>query len=260
MRCAEFDELNAAYVSGELDTRRQQAFEEHLATCAACASLLQEQLRVDTLLRASLTSSVVRTSAVKNRVRAAMAVVPWWRRLVETRSVQVAFACVLILMAAVSIGRLRFDRSAADLLQTAAADHVEDVVQRLEKDGWVRDPSDAERLAVRVVGDARPLRALAASGYVLVKARPCQLEGKAETWLHLIYRQGAREVSLFVRSSRVAPESKGQLALAGTPARDQVGDLEVVGLRQGDYGLVFVGAVSSPEAVRIAAAAARWVS
>jgi len=104
------------------------------------------------------------------------------------------------------------------------------------------------------------VRGLAPAGYTLVKARPCRLEGKAKIWLHLIYSRGAREVSFFIRSSRTSPGSTGQLALTANLSSQRVGDFEVVGLQRGAYGIVFVADVSRNEALRIAGAAADWIS
>jgi anti-sigma factor RsiW len=129
-----------------------------------------------------------------------------------------------------------------------------------EKPGWVTDVGEVEQLAIQIVGDARPVRGLAPAGYTLVKARPCRLEGKAKIWLHLIYSRGAREISFFVRNSRISPEPKGQLALTAKLSSQRVDDLEVVGFERGAYGIVFVADVSRNEALRFAGAAADWIS
>src|SRR5262249_20076455 len=118
-----------------------------------------------------------------------------------------------------------------------APDHVKCVVQRMEITGWVTDVREAEEPAVQIVGDAQPVRgALPPAGYTLVKARPCRLEGKAKTWLHLIYSRGARQISFFVRNSRISPKSKSQLGLTADLSTQRVGDLEVVGFQRGAYG------------------------
>ena len=130
----------------------------------------------------------------------------------------------------------------------------------MEKAGWLTDVGATEQLAIQIVGDARPVRGLAPAGYKLVKARPCRLEGKAKIWLHLIYSRGAREVSFFVRSSRISPGTTGQLALTANLFSQRVGDLEVVGFQRGAYGIVFVADLSRNEALRFAGAAADWIS
>lgn len=260
MRCTEFGEFISAYLSGELDPTRRRAFDEHLSGCTACTSLLEEQLRVDSLLRSSLSTPPVAAAAVQGRVRARIHAAPWWHVMFQVRQLQVAVAAVLVVIATISFVRSRTDPSAAYLFQTAATDHVEDVVQRIEKSGWRGGTPDIERLAVQVLGDRQPVNALAPAGYTLVRARPCQLEGKAETWLHLIYAQGASEVSVFVRSTRTAPVSKGQLALTPALSTQQVGDLQVVGFTRGAYGMVFVASLSATDALRVARVAADRLS
>ena len=260
MRCNEFDDLASLYLSDELDAARRREFDQHVAGCSTCASLLERQVRADDLLRSSLATLPVPTAAVRSRVSARIHAAPWWRQIFQTRRFQFALASTLLVIATISFLRSRSDPRAAYLFETAAADHVECVVQRIEKAGWLTDVGATEQLAIQIVGDARPVRGLAPAGYTLVKARPCRLEGKAKIWLHLIYARGAREVSFFIRSSRTSPGSTGQLALTANLSSRRVGDFEVVGLQRGAYGIVFVADVSRNEALRIAGAAADWIS
>jgi anti-sigma factor RsiW len=259
MRCNEFDDLVSLYLSDELDATRRREFDQHVASCSTCASLLERQVRADDLLRSSLATLPVPTAAVRSRVSARIHA-PWWRQIFQTRRFQFALVSTLLVIATIFFLRSRSDPRAVYLFETAAADHVECVVQRMEKVGWVTDVPATEQLAIQIVGDARPVRGLAPAGYTLVKARPCHLEGKAKIWLHLIYSRGAREVSFFIRSSRISPESTGQLALTANLSSERVGDLEVVGFQRGAYGIIFVAHLSRNEALRIAGAAADWIS
>jgi anti-sigma factor RsiW len=260
MRCNEFDDLASLYLSEELDRARRREFDQHVAGCSTCASLLERQMRADDLLRLSLATLPVPTGAVRSRVSARIRAVPWWRQIFQTRRFQFALASALLVIAIISFLGSRSDPRALYLFETAAADHLECVVQNIEKTGWLTDVGATEQLAIQIVGDARPVRGLAPAGYTLVKARPCHLEGKAKIWLHLIYSRGASEVSFFVRSSRISPESTGQLALTANLSSRRVGDLEVVGFQRGAYGIIFVADVSRHEALRLAGAAADWIS
>lgn len=260
MRCADFDELIADDLAGELDPTRRRELDEHLSGCAACTSRLEDQLRVDGLLRSSLSTPAVATAAVLGRVRARIHAAPWWQLIFHARQVQVAVAVVVAVIATLSFVRSRTDPSAAYLFRTAAADHVEDVVQRIEKPGWMESRPAVERLAVRILGDVRLVEALSPAGYSLLRARPCEIEGKAATWLHLVYSRGASEVSLFVRSTATAPASKGQLALTPALSTARVGDLQVVGFELGAYGMVVVAELSAADALRVARAAASRIS
>jgi anti-sigma factor RsiW len=261
MRCNEFDELASLFLSDELDPARRIEFERHLTGCADCALLFERQRRADELLRESLAAAPVAAAAVQARVREQMQAEPLWRRVFAVRGLRPILVSAAVALA-IAIGfTARPGAHPLDyLLETAAADHVEDLTLKLAKPGWVAGERAIEPVAVQWVGDARSLGAFAADGYTLVKAKPCPLEGKSEMWLHLIYTRGGRDVSLFVRNRKVSPASRGQLALASSLACSRVDGLEVVGLQRGDYGIVLVADVSRDEARRLAGAAADWIA
>ena len=257
MECQEFDELASLYLSDELEPARRAEFDRHVERCAACAGLLVLQRRADDLLRSSLSTPPVAAAAVVARVRERMHATPWWRRMAELPALR-----PLLVSAALAVALLVgvHPRSVSDprtyLIDTAAADHIEDIVERIDKPGWAMEEREIEPMAVRWVGNARSLEALAPEGYKLVKAKPCPLEGKSEMWLHLIYARDGREVSLFVRSGEISPPSRGQRALTPDPSCVSVRNLEVVARQRGRYGIVFVADVSREEALRLADAAA----
>ena len=258
MECQEFDELASLYLSDELEPARRAEFDRHIERCAACAALLALQRRADDLLRSSLSTPPLAAAAVVARVRERMEARPWWRGLVEMHALR-----PLLVSAALAVALLIgvHPRSVPDsgtyLLDTAAADHIEDIVERIDKPGWAVGERAVEAIATRWVGDARALAALAPEGYTLVKAKPCPLEGKSEVWLHLIYSsRDGREVSLFVRSTEISSPSRGQQALTPDPSCVRVRDLEVVGRQRGRYGIVLVADLSREEALRLADAAA----
>ena len=259
MECREFDELTGFYLSDELDPARRAEYDRHVERCAACAEQLALQRRADDLLRASSTVPPFAAAAVVARVRERMQARPWWRRMLETLAagplpVYALGAAALLIAIVVHPGSVSDSR--AYLVDTAAADHREDLIERIDKPGWAVGERDAGRLAVQWTGDARSLDALAPEGYTLVKTKPCPLEGKSEPWLHLVYARDGREVSLFVRSSDISSPSRGQRALTAEPACARVRDLEVVARQRGRYSLVLVADVSRDEALRLADAAA----
>src|SRR5690349_17384470 len=161
MRCNEFDDMASLYLSEELDTARRHEFNQHLAGCSTCASLLERQVRADDLLRSSLATLPVSTAAVRSRVGARIHAAPWWREIFQTRRFQFALASTLLVIAITVFMRFRSDPRAVYLFETAAADHVECVVERMEKAGWLTDVGATEQLAIQIVGDARPVRGLA---------------------------------------------------------------------------------------------------
>src|SRR4029453_1637831 len=97
------------YLSDELDAVRRREFDQHLAGCPTCASLLERQVRADDLLRSSLTTLPVPTAAVRSRVSARLQAVPWWRQIFQTRRFQFALASALLVIAIISFLRSRSD-------------------------------------------------------------------------------------------------------------------------------------------------------
>jgi len=259
MECREFDALASLYLSDELEPSKRGDYERHLDRCARCAALLSLQRRADDLLRSSPSAPASATAAVVARVREQMQARPWWRRMAEMLTigwlpVYGAAAAALLIAIAVHPGFVSDSRD--DLLHTAASDHREDLIEHIDKPGWAFGEREVEPMALRWVGDARSLEALAPEGYTLVKAKPCPLEGKSEMWLHLVYARDGQEVSLFVRSSEVSSPSRGQRRLTPDPSCLRVRDLEVVARQRGSYGIVLVGDVGREEALRLADAAA----
>jgi anti-sigma factor RsiW len=263
MECREFDELASLDLSGELEPDRRAEYDQHLEGCGACAARLALQRRADELLRSSLSAYPVATAALVARVRERMHARPWWRRIAEMQRfgpLPVYAVAAVALLLAIGLHPTARSDSRVHLLDTAAADHREDLVERIDKPGWAMGDREVEPMAVRWVGDAGLAGALASQGYTLVKAKPCPLEGKSEPWLHLVYAREGRQISLFVRNSEIVSPSRGQRTLTAEPACLRVRDLEVVGRQRGRYAIVLVGDVSRTEALRLADAAADGIA
>ena len=86
---------------------------------------------------------------------------------------------------------LRLWRSHAD----AARDHQLEVVQRQARP-WIVDPAAIAALAVQQ-GIAGPVPLELDASYHLERAKVCRLDGRL--YLHLVYSDGTREFSLFLR-------------------------------------------------------------
>ena len=85
MRCDQFEESIALHLSGEISQELGGEFAQHRAACPHCAALLQEQIRADRLLRASLSAQPVNPLAVKDRVWRKIDS-PWWSRVLRMRT------------------------------------------------------------------------------------------------------------------------------------------------------------------------------
>jgi hypothetical protein len=87
------------------------------------------------------------------------------------------------------------------LYADAAIDHHREIVERQTR-VWFNDAAAIESLAEQQGFHFSVIQALSGDGYSLEKGRICQLEGRP--YLHLVFTDGAREISAYLRS-RKAP-------------------------------------------------------
>src|SRR5262249_39310865 len=138
MQCHEFDELVSPYLANELDPARRIEFDRHLHGCAACRSLLADQRHTDELLRASLTATPVAGTRVQARVGARVQAAPWWQPYFELGELRPLLAAAVWVLAIALLALVHpVQDSRTYLLETAAADHAEDLIEKIEKPGWV---------------------------------------------------------------------------------------------------------------------------
>jgi anti-sigma factor RsiW len=199
MNCSDITEIAPLYISAELDARRASEFDAHLKTCPACMSELEAQARLDERFRAALLADEVDVSRVNRRIRELIAaessqhLVPVSRPS-RGRSVTAAVgvAAAFLLVAA---GYLVVPGHVARVYADAARDHQLEVVQRQVRP-WIVDPAAIAALAVQQgIPDPVPLEL--APSYHLERAKVCRLDGRL--YLHLVYSDGTREFSLFLR-------------------------------------------------------------
>ncbi len=81
----------------------------------------------------------------------------------------------------------------------AARDHRREVIDH-ERRNWASDQAGVGALAVRAGLTAPQVAALVPAGYRFERAKLCRLEGKV--FLHLVYSDGTREFSFFLRPNR----------------------------------------------------------
>jgi hypothetical protein len=78
----------------------------------------------------------------------------------------------------------------------AARDHRVEVVEH-QRRTWLTDAAAIDALAVRQGLSAPAAEAIAPAGYRLERGKLCRLGGRV--FLHLVYSNGAREFSLYLR-------------------------------------------------------------
>jgi anti-sigma factor RsiW len=221
MNCADIGELAPLYVAGDLDTRRAAEFDAHLKTCSSCIVELETQARLDARLREVLLSEEVDAARVNRRIRemlaeqsleAAVKSVGGPRGRWMTAAMGLAAAFMLFVA-----GYLLIPSHVSEVYADAAEDHQSEVIDRSPRP-WLSDPAQIEALAENQgIGAAIP--AELASGYRLARGKICWLDERV--YLHLVYSDGGREFSLFLRArdaenldARIRGFSNGRLLRA----------------------------------------------
>jgi len=197
MNCQEVQRL-VMYDSAGLDAVRASALRAHLETCSACREQLQQQRELDHRLRAVLLAETLDTSEIEHRVRENIRSnsppITFSRTVLRFAAVAAA-----VLLAAVAAWRYWSPGQPVQICADAAHDHLREVVGK-EPRRWVSERPAIDALADRMMISVSALSRFAAPGYHLERARVCRLD--RQLFLHLVYSNGAREFSLFLRPER----------------------------------------------------------
>jgi len=203
MNCSDISELAPLYLAGEMDRDRAAQFDSHLKTCSECFRELETQARLDARLREILLAEEADVSRVNRRVRELLATdtlaeavrqveqARRARRRWVTAAMGIA-AAVLLLVSSY----LAFPGKASQVYADAAEDHQMEVVDHGPR-SWTSDPAQIAALA-RKLGVDIAVPATLSSGFRLEHAKICGLDGRA--YLHVVYTDGTREFSLFLRT------------------------------------------------------------
>jgi len=182
MNCNDAQELSPLYRAGELDPQRAAALAAHLAGCRDCA----RDVELDARLRQAVLAEPVDPAAADLAIR---------RRLVREarlRRVWIAAGVAAMLVAAFVVSRAGAGSKA--VYAAAAQDHRREVIDH-EKRMWFSQPDQLDTLAARQGLSTTAPAAIA--GYRLEHAKLCRLNGRI--FLHVVYSDGSREFSLFLR-------------------------------------------------------------
>jgi anti-sigma factor RsiW len=184
MNCREIEEIAPLYLSGELEDDQRALVRTHLAQCRSCAGEIARQVALDARVLDAV--SMPDVSRVERTVR---------RRIVRERVLRFAAVAAALVFAAFLGYRASRPAPVSRLYADAALDHRLEVIEHQPR-RWRTDPAEIGKLAARY--ELTDLAALAPEGYRLEHAKMCGLEGKPA--LHLVYTNGTREVSVFVRA------------------------------------------------------------
>lgn len=202
MNCRDITTLAPLYISGELDEARATAFAEHLRSCSDCASELERQTEMDTLLRAGVLGEDLDSTALDTRVRKQIAAGLPRRLPPAARLLALAASMVFLLLVAGLSYRALLSRKSASVYADAARDHRTEVVNQQPR-RWLVDPTAIETLAAQQ-GLAKPaIGALIPAGYRAERGKLCRLDGRV--FLHLVYTDGKHEFSLYLRRGDAGP-------------------------------------------------------
>lgn len=193
MNCSEIAELSPLYLSQELDAARMAGFARHLDACPSCAAEIARQMELDARVRDTVLGEKIDAAAVDRRVAGQITADSSIRHKWQWGFVAAGTAAVLL---AGTLGYRTFLQPAIpSSCSDVAQDHRMEVVGRQPR-VWRSDRGEIGALAVRL-GISPSVVALAPVGYQLEHGKLCRLGG--QVYLHMVYSDGAREMSLFLR-------------------------------------------------------------
>ena len=209
MNCKELAELSPLYLAGELDEVRMAGFDIHLRTCPACATDIEQQKDLDALLCDAVLAEQIDTSSVDMLIRQTIQAQreskfdPQSSTSAHRYWIAIAAAIVLAAIAGLSY-RYWPSPVVAPVYAAVVHDHQVEVVERARRP-WVSDSAVIELLAAKQGVSESALAAITPANYHLERAKLCPLDGS--TYLHLVYSDGAHELSVFVHQGDLAPLS-----------------------------------------------------
>ena len=189
MNCQDTASFLALHSAGRLTAADSAALTAHLDRCSSCA---------DALLRDAIHAQEVDTTSLDRRIRARIASerrssFPVWLA---------AAACVTMFLAGVAGYRFYLQSRVLPICAEAADDHRTEVTQHHPRK-WRFDLAAISGLAERHGLSGSIVTRLAPPGYHLDRGKMCRLDGSA--FLHLVYTDGSREFSAFLRSGTAPP-------------------------------------------------------
>ena len=217
MTCNDIADVLPLYLSGELDAQKAGDFAQHLQACRLCAAKVEQTKKLDQALRESVLADPVDGTAVDGRIRGSLAAA----RASSLRLRWFAAVAALFLAGILSY-RTTFANRAPQLCVDAAKDH-ESEITLVHPRKWLTDAPAIAGLAERIGVPSSLIATLTPHNYSLKQAKLCRLDG--QIFLHLVYAQGERQVSVYLRPAQDSASSWGSVrdAVAG---RDHVAYFE----------------------------------
>jgi len=235
MNCNDVVELTPLYICGDLDARRAAEFDAHLKACPACMLELEQHARLDARLREVVLSEGVNASRVDRRVRELIAAgvqadLPPRARKTPRRWLVAAMGIAAVLLLLL-VGYAAFmGAHVGQVYADAAADHQHEVIEQRPRK-WFVDTAQIQALAQGQGIEGVVPAALAPENYHLQSAKLCSLDRRV--FLHLVYSDGAKEFSLYLRPrdavplpGRVLETANGRVLRVGNAGEQHIASFE----------------------------------
>lgn len=253
MNCAAAARLEPLYTTGDLDSKSMAELDLHVSQCPACAIRWKQREQVDGLLRDAVLAEQVDACAVVERVRQQM---QGSQRRPNSLGHRLLIAvCSLVIFLAVAGIALIWKSSRHTLYAYAVQDHIAEVVDRAPRP-WIKGPANIEQMVRQHLAVSGLVQTLTPDGYHIERAMVCPLSDQRYT--HLVYSNGAREVSFFVgqKGGRELPGKAVEHANNFPVHVARVENMQVAGLQTRQFTIMVVGSLPKEKAVRFLTPAA----
>jgi anti-sigma factor RsiW len=207
MNCSEIQDVATLWLSGELEEARSSQVRAHLEGCAGCARAMAEDASLDVRIRKALGEEEPATQQIEGMVLRRIAS-ERRRRWLLAGGIAAAVLLSLVFGAPLFVKQ----QQPRKLFMDAARDHRLEVMEHQPR-RWRSEPGEVAVVAERFGLTGATALAMAPAGYRLVHAKTCGLEGRPA--LHLVYTDGAREISLYVRRETDGLQRTGSTEIGG---------------------------------------------
>ena len=257
MNCSEVQYYGPLYHSGELEQPFLQDFQEHMECCTICEETIRREQATDNALRL-LSDEPVDTTRIREEILVNIqkdltpknqSRITWWQGL----------GGMAALLAVTLVAFLALRPSASlplTIYRDAADDHRAEVVEHM-KLRWAQDDASILNLLKTVGATEELTQQITPAGFHLERARVCKL--LSHRYVHLVYTDGTREVSYFLRS-REGEELTGKpvVTVNGKAVYlDSVRDLSVAGFQTQDVTVLLVSDEPKEQVLATIASAAK---
>jgi anti-sigma factor RsiW len=257
MNCSEVHYYGPLYHSGELEDPFIQDFRQHLETCASCEEIIRREQATDSALRL-LSDEPLDTTRIREEILVSIQQDHTPKKQFRISPLQglTGMAALLVLMFVASFPFRPSAQLPLTIYRDAADDHRAEVVEHM-KLRWAQDDASILSLLKTVGATEELTQQITPAGFHLDRARVCRL--LSHSYVHLVYTDGTREVSYFLRS-REGEELTGKpiVTVNGKAVYlDTIRDLSVAGFQTQNVTVLLVSDEPKEQVLTTIASAAQ---